>query len=85
MKKLEKLCKVQGGGDPEKDSLLEILAKSMGKEVKLVLESESVDFDFNGHPCLLVDIDEEWLLLRSLKKDELAMLRLEAIKGVQFL
>lgn len=85
VKKLQKQLKTQTDADPEAESLREILAKSMGKEVKLTLEIESMDLDFHGRPCLLLDMDEEWLLLKSLKKEETAMLRLETVKGVQFL
>lgn len=84
VKKLERMIKDSGIVDFEKESLKDILRKNLGKTAKLELEREAEDFDFAAKECILVDIDEEWLLIRSVKKEQEGLVRVDFVKGVQF-
>lgn len=84
VKKLERIIKDAGIVDYEKESLREILAKNLGKTAKLELESGGADFDLTNQKCVLVDIDETWLLVKTVKKEDMGMIRVELVKGIQF-
>ena len=84
VKKLERMIKDSGIVDFEKESLKDILKKNLGKTAKLELERGAEDSDFAAKECLIVDIDEEWLQIRSVKKGQEGLIRVDFVKGVQF-
>ena len=86
VRKLEGMLKEEGFVDAEKASLREILAKSIGKKVKLELSSEAVDYAGEKKDCVLLDADEDWIKIRlNNKKQEECLLRIDAIESVQFI
>ena len=82
IKKMEQFIKERGYVDAEKESLKEILRNSVGSTVKLKLDSEGLIFEIDDKECVIEDVDEEWLLIHMVKKQEEYLLRLEHINGL---
>ncbi len=86
VKKLEGILKEEGCVDAEKESLREILAKNIGKHIKLELSAEAMDYAVEKKDCILLDADEDWVKLRmNHKKQEEYLLRIDTIESVQFI
>ena len=88
VRKLEGILKEEGYVDSEKESLREILAKNIGKHIKLELSDEAADYGYavEKKDCVLLDADEDWVKIRlNNKKQEEDLLRIDAIESVQFI
>lgn len=84
IKKLEAILKEEGYVDREKQSLREILEKNVGRILKISLNEEAMVFDINDKECILEDIDEQWICLKTIKRQEEYLVRVESVEGVEF-
>lgn len=82
LKKVEQLLK-EPETRREEASLQRILSKHIGGCVKLELK-EDCDGDFENTTCRVVDVDEQWVLVRQEKKGFEGLIRIRQINSLQF-
>lgn len=84
VKKMEAYLKELGYVDKEKESLQAILKKNVGRRVKLQLTEDYMDYDINNKECIIIDMDETWLKVTTVKKQEEYLIQLEGVKSANF-
>lgn len=82
LKKIETLLK-EPETRREEASLRQILQQHIGSSVRL--ELSDWDSDFADKPCIILDADEQWVLVRLEKKDLEGLIRIRQIKGLAFM
>lgn len=83
VKKLERIIQANGLKDFQAISLRQVLEKQLGKEVILSIYGDALPV--SGKPCLVVDVDEAWLLVKEnpgKEKEAEKLIRLDLIKNV---
>lgn len=71
-----------GIGHTETASLREILEKSIGKTADLKIETIGLSFGASLSDCQILEVDEEWALVLTGKKQEKKLVRIQSIRGV---
>jgi|GEM_PF-1211278 len=82
VRELKRMIQDAGIGHTEKASLGEILEKSIGKTADLKLESIGFSFSSSLTDCRIVEVDEEWALVLTGKKQEEKLVRIRSIRSV---
>lgn len=82
LNKLKRIIKDNGLIDNDKTSLREILENNKGSYGKIKLED--TDFEVSTQYCLIDDVDEDWVLIKTEKKEVQKLIRIESIKSIQF-
>lgn len=71
-----------GIGHTEKDSLREILEKSINRTADLKLESSGFTMSATLSDCLIREVDEEWALVTIGNHREEKLVRIQSIRSV---
>ena len=79
---LKRTIQEVGIGHTETASLREILTKSIGRTADLKLESSGFTMTATLSDCLIREVDEEWALVLTGKKQEETLVRIQSIRGV---
>ncbi|NLT11847.1 MAG: hypothetical protein GXY06_05490 [Clostridiaceae bacterium] len=81
-RQLKQTVQDAGIGHSEKASLREILERSIGKNADLKLESIGLSFGSSLSDCQVLEVDEEWALVLTGKKQEEKLVRIRSIRSV---
>lgn len=82
--KLERLVKEAGLGSHEKDSLKEVLEKNINHYGIIEFEADEGDSALQSKPCRILDVDENWVLLKLEKKSLVKLIRIDSIMRIEF-
>lgn len=82
--KLDRMMKQAGIGKEKSDSLKEVFEKNVGQVGIMEFESDEENTDLNQKECHILDVDEDWVLLKTLKKDVVKLIRIDSIKNIRF-
>lgn len=83
MEKLKRTLKEHGIIHSDYASLREILIKNIGRHVKIEFTSSANDYEISSRPCLIEDVDEDWVLVKLDKNETEKLIRIESIKSIQ--
>lgn len=82
--KLERSMKEAGIGTSDKSSLKEILGKNLGKAAKIKFENDGIDYELYSQYCIIEDVDQDWVLLKTEKNEMEKLIRIDSVKSIQF-
>ncbi len=82
LRQLKQMVQDAGIGHTEQASLREILEKSIGKNADLKLEAIGLSFGSSLSDCQVLEVDEEWALILTGKKQEEKLVRIRSIRSV---
>ena len=82
VRELKRTIQEAGIAHTEKASLREILEKSIGKTADLKIETSGLSCGASLSDCQILEVDEEWALVLTGKKQEKKLVRIQSIRGV---
>lgn len=82
--KIERTLKKAGLTTDKKDSLYHVLDQNIGKTGKLSYHTGASLCGKQNITCIIVDVDEEWILIEDSKRKEQMLLHLDSVECVQF-
>lgn len=81
--KMERMLKQSGLGVDKSKSLYNVLVKNIGKSGTLTFCNGSSLLGNQKITCQILDVDEEWILLKETKKKNQQLLHIDSIRNVQ--
>lgn len=81
--KMERMLKQSGFDINQSKSLYNVLVKNIGKSGTLTFCNGDSIFGEKKIICQILDVDEEWILLKENKKKEQRLLHIDSIRKVQ--